>query len=99
MDPDPRRQFGTSRLLVELRYVVEDCQARTRATLRVVVVGLGIAEERHHAVTKILGDFAAESRYRFSGRAVVAGHHFSPFLRIETTRDFGRAYQIAEQQR
>jgi hypothetical protein len=32
---------------------------------------LAESEERHRAVTKVGGDMATESRYRFSGRALV----------------------------
>ena len=99
MDPDPRRQLGAPALLVELRDIVDNRQAGTRGTLRVVVVGLGIAEERHNAVTKVLGDVAAEARYRFRGRALVAGYRIAPFLGVEPGRNRSRADQIAEQHR
>jgi hypothetical protein len=99
MDPDPRRQLCAPGLLVELRDIVDNRQAGTRGTLRVVVVGLGIAEERHNAVTKVLGDVAAEARYRFRGRALVAGCCIAPFLRVELRRDPGGPNQIAEQHR
>jgi len=99
MDPDPRRQIGVPGLLVELRDIVDNRQAGARGTLRVVVVGLGIAEERHDAVTKVLGDVAAEARYRFCGRALVAGYRIAPFLGVELRGDPGGPNQIAEQHR
>jgi hypothetical protein len=48
-------------MLVELRYGVERRQAGAGSSFRIVVVGLGIAEVRHNAVTKVLGDMPAEA--------------------------------------
>jgi hypothetical protein len=42
---------------------------------------------------------AAESRYRFRGRAMVAGHRLAPILGIELRRDPGGPGQVAEQHR
>jgi hypothetical protein len=52
-------------LLIELRYCFNDRKACTHGSFRIVVMGLGIAEEGHHAVTEILGDMAAISGYSF----------------------------------
>jgi hypothetical protein len=41
--------------------IARGSQARACGTLCIVVVGLGIAEEVHHAVAKALGDVATEA--------------------------------------
>ena len=46
-------------MLSEFRHGLKNRKASARGTLPVVVVGLGIAEERHPAVTQILGDVPA----------------------------------------
>jgi hypothetical protein len=74
-------------------------QTGSGGALRVVVVGLGIAKERHYSVTKVLGDVATEAGYRFRGRAMVAPHRLAPFLRVELGGDLGRPGQVAEQHR
>jgi len=53
-------------------YGLDNRQAGARGTLGVVVVGLGIAEECHHAVTQELGDVATEARYHNRGRPALA---------------------------
>jgi hypothetical protein len=88
--------WGAPGLLVELRYGLENRQARASGTLRIVVVRLGPAEERHHAVTEVLGDVTAEARYCFRVRAA---HRLSPFLGIELCGDPGRPNHVAEQHR
>jgi len=49
--------------------------------------------------TKVGGDMATESRYRFSGRALVAAHRLSRFLGIELSGDLARPNQVTEQHR
>ena len=62
IDPDPCGELWMRGLFVELRDRVEDRETRTRGTLGVVVMCLGIAEVGHHAVAKILRDITAEAR-------------------------------------
>jgi hypothetical protein len=62
-------------------------------------MGLGIAEERHHAVTEVLGNVATEARYRFSGGALIIADYFAPLFRIELSSDRSRTNQVAEQHR
>ena len=99
IDADPRGQLGVRRLLVELRYRVEDREARARGALGVVVVGLGIAEERHHAVAEVFRDMAAEALDRLRRRAMVAGDDLAPFFGVELAGNLGRADQVAEKHR
>src|SRR5260370_41452168 len=99
MAPHAGRQLGTLGLLIELCDSVDNRQTGARGTLRVVVMRLGIAEERHHAVTEVLGDMATEAGYHFSSGAVVAAHRLAPFFGIELRRDRGGSNQVAEQHR
>jgi hypothetical protein len=84
-------------VLVELRYGIEHRQARARGTFTVVVVGLGIAEECHHAIPKVLGDMPAEALDYLRRRMMVPGDHLPPLFRIKLRCDAGRVHQIAKQ--
>src|SRR5215472_7721797 len=99
MDPDPRRQPRASRLLVELPDSLKNRQTGARGPLGVVIMRLGIAEERHHAVTQVLGDVAAKLADRSGGSAMILGHRLAPFLGIELGGDLGRTDQVTEQHR
>jgi hypothetical protein len=88
-----------SGLLVELRDFIEDREARADGTLAIVVVGLRIPEERHHAVAQIFCDVAVEARNRSRSGAMIASHRLAPLLGVELTGDRGRAHQVAEQHR
>src|SRR5712691_1888946 len=99
MDADPRRERRTSGFLVELRDSVKNCQASPCGALRVVVVRLGPAKERHHAVTEVLRDMPTEASNRLSGRTMIAGHYFAPILRVQLRGNPGRTNQIAKQNR
>ena len=83
-------------MLVELGYGVEDREARARGPLGVVVVRLGIAEKRHHAVAKVLGDMSAKTLDGLRRRAMVLADDLPPLFRIEMAGDLGRADEIAE---
>jgi hypothetical protein len=86
-------------VFVELRYRVEDREARARGTLGVVVMGLWIAEIGHHAVAKVLRDMPAKAFDCLRRRAMIPGDDFAPLFRIEVASYFGRADEIAEQYR
>jgi uncharacterized protein (DUF2384 family) len=62
-------------------------------------VGLGIAEERHHAVAKVLGDMPAEALDRLRRRMMIPGDDLPPLLGIEMASYLGRADEIAEKHR
>jgi hypothetical protein len=81
IDADSRGKLRMPGLLVELRYPVDDCEARADRALGIIVMCLGPAEESHHAVAEILGDVAIEAGYRFCGCG--PSHRLAPFLRIE----------------
>jgi hypothetical protein len=83
-------------VFVKLGYCVEDPEACARATLRIVLVGLGVAEECHHAVAEILSDMPAEALDGLRRRSMIVGNDFAPLLGIEMAGDLGRADQIAE---
>ena len=60
---------------------VEDCEARARGTFGIVVMCLGTAEVRHHAVAKVLRDMAAETLDCLRRRAMVFADDLPPLLR------------------
>jgi hypothetical protein len=62
-------------------------------------VGLGIAEERHHAVAKVLGDMPAEALDRLCRSMMISGDNFPPLFRVEMTSYLGRTDEIAEKYR
>src|SRR6185437_12563991 len=78
---------------------VENREAGAGGTLGIVVVGLGIAEERHHAVAEVFGDVAAEAAYRLSHRALIGCHRLAPLLGVEPSGYLRRANQVAEEHR
>ena len=86
-------------MFIKLRYGVENRQARARGTFAVVVMGLGIAEECHHAVTKILRYIPSEALYSLGRRAMVLADDFAPLFRVQMASYFGRADEIAEKHR
>src|ERR1700674_2749936 len=85
------------RFLVEPGERVEDCEAGARSSFGVIVMGLRIAEERHHAIAQIFRDVPVETRNRLRRRAQVSRYRLPPFLGIELRRDSGRAHEVAEQ--
>jgi hypothetical protein len=87
IDADPRLEFRPPSLLVQFRYYIEDCQASTSGTFRIVVVCLGVTEKCHYAIPKVLGNGPAEATYRFRNGPMIAGHHFAPFFGIEPSGD------------
>ena len=86
-------------VLVKFRYCLEDREACARGTLRIVVVGLGIAEECHHAVAEVLRDMAAKAFDCLRRRTMVLANDLSPLFRIKMASYLGRADEIAEQHR
>jgi hypothetical protein len=62
-------------------------------------VGLGIAEECHYAVTKVLRDMPAKALDCLRRRAMILGDDLPPFFRIKLCRYAGRVHQIAKQHR
>jgi hypothetical protein len=84
-------------MLVELRYRVEDRQARARGALGIVVMRLGPAEIGHHAVAKVLGDTPAEALNCLRCRTMVLADDLPPFFGIEMAGYLGRADEIAKQ--
>ena len=75
--------------MVELRNRVENRESRARGPLGVVVMSFGPTEVGQNAIAEILGDMAAITGYRFGSGAVIAGHHFAPFLGVELSGNFG----------
>ena len=71
IDPDSGGELRVPRLFVELRYRVENRQARARRAFGIVVVRRGPAEVGHHAVAQVFRNVAVESRYRFGCGAMV----------------------------
>ena len=69
------------------------------ARSRIVVVGLGIAEEGHHAVAKVLRDMPAEAFDCLRRRTMVLADDLAPLFGIEMASYLGRADEIAEQHR
>src|SRR5438046_3046888 len=86
-------------VLIKFRYCVENRQARAGGTLRVVVVGLRIAEVRHYSVTKVLRDMTVESLYCLRRRTVVLADDLTPLLGIKMAGYLGRTDEIAEKHR
>jgi hypothetical protein len=99
MDTDSGRQPGARRLLIEVRDGVEDRETGANAALGIVIVGLGIAEEGHHAIAKVFGDMATEAGNRLRGSALIARHRLTPLFGIELSCNRGRADQVAEEYR
>jgi len=88
IDADARRQRRVLRgLFVELGDSLENREASTRRALGVIVMGLGITEESHHAVAQIFRDMAAVPNDRFRRRAMVRGNGGAPVLGIHASRD------------
>ena len=86
-------------VLVKLRYGVEHRQAGAGSTLRVVVVGLGIAEVCHYTVTKVLRDTPAKALDGLRCRTMVLADDLAPLFGIEMASYLSRADKIAEQYR
>ncbi|MGA7762654.1 MAG: hypothetical protein WCA59_12990 [Candidatus Binataceae bacterium] len=86
-------------MLVKLRYGVEHRQAGAGSTLRVVVVGLGIAEVCHYTVTKVLRDTPAKALDGLRCRTMVLADDLAPLFGIEMASYLSRADKIAEQYR
>src|ERR1700756_2710084 len=86
-------------MFVELRECVENRQARSRGTFAVVVVGLGIAEVRHYAITEVLRDMTVEALNCLCRRTMVLPDDPPPFFRIKLRCDARRVHQIAKQHR
>jgi hypothetical protein len=59
-------------------------------------MGLGIAEERHHAIAKIFGDVAVIAGYGFGRSPMIRSDDLAPFLRVEPRGYFCRTDQIAK---
>ncbi|MGA8568713.1 MAG: hypothetical protein WB580_13060, partial [Candidatus Binataceae bacterium] len=99
IDTDPRQELWVGGVLVKLRYGVEHRQAGAGSTLRVVVVGLGIAEVRHYTVTKVLRDTPAKALDGLRCRTMVLADDLAPLFGIEMASYLSRADKIAEQYR
>ena len=65
-------------MLVELRYGIEDRQARAGGTFAVVIVGLGVAEEGHNPIAKVLRDMPAKALDGLRRRVMVLGDDLPP---------------------
>ena len=87
IDADPCGQLRVCRLLVEVGDGVENCEARARGTLSIVVMRLRIPEVSHDPVAEIFRDVPIETGYRFGRYAMIARHRLAPFLGIELRRD------------
>ena len=55
------------------------------------------AEQGQHAIAQVLRNMAPKTHHRLGGNLLVTSDDIAPFLGIETSCDFGRVDQIAEQ--
>ena len=83
----------------EMRYCDQRLAKLAGGALAVIVMGLRPTEVGYNPIAEILGDISAGPCNRFSGGAMVAVHHIAPFLRVRLSGDYGRADEIAEQNR
>ena len=97
IDADSCRKFRAPRLTAEVGDSIEHRQARSRRTLRIIVVRLRIAKEGHHAIAEVLGDVAAKSSDYLGGGAMIIRNCLTPFFRVQPPSDLGRADEIAKQ--
>src|SRR5690349_3524025 len=87
------------RMLVEFGYCRQDREPGAGSTFRVVVMRLGIAKVRHHAVAEVLRDLPAETLGRLRRRSMISGDDLPPLFGVEMAGHLGRAHQIAKQHR
>ena len=114
LDGEPARRLSTLHSDTQLNYqpadlnclseqvpafTIKQLQAGADRPFSIVVVSNRPAEIGHDTVAEILGNVTAESNDRFSCGAVISSEYLTPFFGIEARRNFGGAYEIAEQYR
>jgi hypothetical protein len=102
LEPDLCGELGRSGrgvAPVEVGERALDRERRAHGALAVVLLRLGIAEQRHQAVAELFQDVAAKRSHGGRGGVEVAPHQIAPVLRIELRREARRADEVAEHHR
>ena len=85
--------------LIQRLHRVDNSQPGAHGPLRIVLVGLGHAEEADQAVAEKLIDVAPKASDRVGGGLLVRFRDPMPIFGIESRRDLGGANQVAEEHR
>jgi len=75
---------------------LDQCSPCPDRALRIVLVGLGIAEIDEHPVTHVLGHEPVEPRYRRRDAFVIGADHGAQVLGVELGRERSRTNEIDE---
>jgi hypothetical protein len=84
---------------IERGELVQHLAARPHRPLRVVLVGLRVAEVDEQPVAQVLGDTAVVAPDRVCAARLVDLHHAAVSLGVEPLRETGRVHQVAEHHR
>ena len=93
------RRAGRGVARVEVGERALDRERRAHRALAVVLLRLGIAEQRHQPVAELLQHMAAERGHGGRGGVEVTPHQIAPVLGIELRREARRADEVAEHHR
>ena len=93
------RRAGRGVARVEVGERALDRERRAHGALAVVLLRLGIAEQRHQPVAELLQHVAAERSHGGRGGVEVTPHQIAPVLGIELRREARRAHEVAKHDR
>ena len=93
------RRAGRGVARVEVGERALDRERRAHGALAVVLLRLGIAEQRHQPVAELLQHMAAERSHGGRGGVEVTPHQIAPVLGIELRREARRADEVAKHHR
>ena len=102
LQPDARgklRRASRGVACVEVGERALDRERRAHGALAVVLLRLGIAEQRHQPVAELLQDMAAERGHGGRGGVEITPHQIPPVLGIELRREARRAHEVAKHDR
>jgi hypothetical protein len=88
--------FGLLQTAIEVFHCSENTQPRAYCSLRIVFMGVGIAEIHQETIAQVLGNIAIVALDDFSTGRLIGTHHIPVLFGIESAGECGGIDQVAE---
>src|SRR6266567_4741960 len=102
MNPDTDGEletFGLLQLLIQVAHSSEDTQGSSYSPMRIVFMGLGIAEVHEQTVTEQLGDMSIVALDNFGTHPLIRTDHVTPVFWVELRGQFCGVHEVTEEDR
>src|SRR5215831_1167991 len=88
--------FRLLQTLIQVSQGSKNSQPSSYCSLRIVFMGVGIAEIDEQTVTKQLGDMPIVALNNVGTYPLIGTHHVTPVFRVELRCELRRVHQVAE---